>query len=164
VLKMIVTNIQKGKSEMELAMDPKLITWDNVMIVEELVGEGETAHWLETECENPCFNKKYAAMKCLGMVAYRLLMRDSGPPIMAFLPSTITDSSGSPQLLLSLNDCEGGTDYLKRQKSTSSENRGRISTTMISAGVPYPLCRFVVDLLGGECSDGLLFRSDTSFD
>jgi ATP-dependent RNA helicase DDX31/DBP7 len=35
---------------------------------------------------------------------------------------------------------------------------------MIGAGVPYPLCRFVVDLLGGECSDGLLFRSDSSFE
>ena len=35
---------------------------------------------------------------------------------------------------------------------------------MINAGIPYPLCRFVVDLLGGECSDGLLFRSDKSFD
>ena len=45
-----------------------------------------------------------------------------------------------------------------------ANKQSRISNAMIDAGVPYPLCRFVVDLLGGECSDGLLFRSDNSFE
>jgi ATP-dependent RNA helicase DDX31/DBP7 len=42
--------------------------------------------------------------------------------------------------------------------------QGMLPSAMIDAEVPYPLCRFVVDLLGGECSDGSLFRSDNSFD
>ena len=36
---------------------------------------------------------------------------------------------------------------------------------MINSGVPFPLCRFVIDLIGGESCDGLLFlfRSNVSY-
>eukprot|EP00956_Cyclotella_meneghiniana_P010248 scaffold14139_cov74-Cyclotella_meneghiniana.AAC.20 len=37
---------------------------------------------------------------------------------------------------------------------------------MMNAGVPYPFCRFIIDLLGGEDrvdADGILFRNDNAF-
>ena len=175
VPKMIVTNIKDGKAEMAVAIDPKLVTTDNLMVHHSL-DEGETIHFIKDSTDDingfhfDNQTSKYAAMKALGMVGYEILMRGNGPPIMAFLPSTRIDSSGQPQLLLSLDDyddtCEQNPDreQTKRQRASDLNNQGRISAAMIEAGVPYPLCRFVVDLLGGECSDGLLYRSDRSFD
>ena len=172
VLKMVVTNMKNGKAEMDLAVDPKLITSDNLLVQNSIEG-GETIYFLHNDTEDSGFEKlniKYGAMKALGMVTYEMLMRGKGPPIQAFLPSTRIASDGTPTLLLSLDDYDKNLDGMedreqaKRQRASMANKQSRISAAMVDAGVPYPLCRFVVDLLGGECSDGLLFRSDDSFE
>ena len=174
VLKMVVTNVRHGKAEMDLAVDPKFITSDN-LVVQNSSEEGETIYFVQNVTADSDsslgeMNTKYGAMKALGMVAYEMLMRGAGPPIQAFLPSTRIASDGTPTLLLSLDDYDENVgksedrEQAKRQRASTVNKQGRISAAMVEAGVPYPLCRFVVDLLGGECSDGLLFRSDDSFE
>jgi hypothetical protein len=170
VQKVVITDIKDGKAELEVAVDPKLITSDN-LVLQQAVNEGETLDFVQCGAEDTASlsGQKYAAMKALGSVAYELLMRGSGPPIQAFLPSTATSSDGKARLLLCLDDYDEKTDdreQAKRQRAAGADanKQARISTAMIGSGVPYPLCRFVVDLLGGECSDGLLFRSDSSFE
>ena len=178
VLKIVVTSVEKnGKAKMEVAVDPKYIVAENLM-VQRTQEEGDTLHFIKTDnaeginsrSTNDDPGKKYAAMRALGMVAYEALMRGTGPPIKSFLPSTMITSEGTPRLLLCLDDYdekpekpEGNQEKAKRLRATANK-QGRISAAMITAGVPYPFCRFVVDLLGGECSDGLLFRSDSSFE
>ena len=178
VLKTIVTSVEDGKAKMEVAMDPKFIATENLM-VQHTRKDRDTLHFIKmdnTEYINTSSatiddqGKKYAAMKALGMVAYEVLMRGAGPPINSFLPSTMITSEGTPRLLLSLDDYaeqpgkrEDNEEQAKRLRTTANK-QSRISGAMITASVPYPLCRFVVDLLGGECSDGLLFRSDSSFE
>lgn len=173
VLQMIVTEVKDRKAEMELAIDPKFITAENILVMHHSIEEGETASFIETGADHyPHANdltRKYEAMKALGSVVYELLMRGCGPPVHAFFEHTVMNSNGSTELLLSINDKgeksdKEDADDSKRHKSASNENHGRLSAAMIGAGVPYPLCRFVVDLLGGECSDGLLFRADNSFE
>ena len=174
VLKMVVTSVRDGKAEMDLAVDPKFISSDN-LVVQNTTEEGETIYFMKNHTEGSGsslgeLNTKYGAMKALGMVSYEMLMRGKGPPIQAFLPATRISSDGTPTLLLSLEDYDDASDksgdreQAKRQKASMANKQSRISSVMIDAGVPYPLCRFVVDLLGGECSDGLLFRSDNSFE
>jgi hypothetical protein len=85
---------------------------------------------------------------------------------MTFLPSSNTQSEGTAELMLTLDDSQNFDDdsgQAKRPRA-SDRNQGRLSSAMINVGVPYPLCRFVVDLLGGDCSNSLLFRSDNSFE
>ena len=174
VLKMVVTNVRHGKAEMDLAVDPMFITSDN-LVVQNSTEEGETIYFVQNVTDDSDsslgeMNTKYAAMKALGIVVYEMLMRGAGPPIQAFLPSTRIASDGTPTLLLSLDDYDKNVDksedreQAKRQRASTVNKQCRISAAMVNAGVPYPLCRFVVDLLGGECSDGLLFRSDNSFE
>jgi ATP-dependent RNA helicase DDX31/DBP7 len=171
VLKMIVTVMKNGEAGMEISVDPRFITAENLE-VNHSIDNGETLDFIHIEDHDQQqehlddTNWKYGAMKALGKVTYELLMRGDGPPIMAFLPSTITNSEGSAELLLNLDDCpnqSGSSEQVKRPRA-SDRNQGRLSSAMISTGVPYPLCRLVIDLLGGECSDGLLFRSDNSFE
>ena len=174
VLKMVVTNVRDGKAEMDLAVDPKFISSDN-LVVQNSTEEGETIHFVQDQPNDiglslGDLNTKYGAMKALGIVAYEMLMRGVGPPIQTFLPSTRISSGGTPTLLLSLDDYDdksdnsGDREQAKRQRASMANKQGKISAAMVDAGVPYPLCRFIVDLLGGECSDGLLFRSDNSFE
>ena len=174
VLNMVITNVKDGKAEMDVAVDPMSISSDNLVVQNSTEG-GESIQFVQNETSDSSsrlgeLNVKYGAMKALGMVAYEMLMRGAGPPIQAFLPSTRITSDGTPTLLLSLDDYDDSLDksdkreQAKRQRASAVNKQGRISAAMIDAGVPYPLCRFVVDLLGGECSDGLLFRSDNSFD
>ncbi|KAL3786625.1 hypothetical protein ACHAWO_004443 [Cyclotella atomus] len=170
VLKMIVTVMINGKAGLEVTTDPKLISVDNLVVTQSLE-EGESLHFVIDSdmvglpANDVDMKYKYGAMKALGTVAYELMMRGSGPPIMAFLPSTITNSDGTSELLLSLNETStrGNEGKTKRQRP-AGRMQGMLPSAMIDAEVPYPLCRFVVDLLGGECSDGSLFRSDNSFD
>ena len=178
VLKTIVTSVEDGKAKMEVAVDPKFIATENLM-VQRTRKEGDTLHFIKIDNSEDFHNsraiiddqgKKYAAMKALGVVAYEVLMRGAGPPIKSFLPSTMITSEGTPRLLLCLDDYDeklgktkGNQEQAKRLRATANK-QGRISAAMITANVPYPLCRFVVDLLGGECSDSLLFRSDSSFE
>jgi hypothetical protein len=167
VLKVIITEIRDGKAELEVAVEPDLITSDN-LVVHQTVNEGETLHFINSGTEDTaCLaGKKYAAMKALGSVAHELFVKGSLPPIQAFSPATATSSDGTPRLLLNLDDCDeksNESSQAKRPRAADANKQARISSTMLGAGVPYPLCRFVVDLLGGECSDGLLYRSDSSF-
>ncbi|KAL7520379.1 hypothetical protein ACHAWX_005315 [Stephanocyclus meneghinianus] len=174
VLKIIVTVVNSGKAEMVVAVHPNIITTENIMIHQSME-EGDAAHFIQTEHEessrlddDDSVSIKYRAMTALGIVAYELLMRGIGPPMLSFLPSTVTAQEGSTHPLLSVDEysrnAESEVDARSRMKrSRASDQQGRIANAMIEAGVPYPLCRFVIDLLGGECSDGLLFRSDNAF-
>lgn len=69
---------------------------------------------------------------------------------------------------LCLNDNDGecgqprGMDQMKRPRA-QDKSQGTIMNTMLNSRVPFPLCRLTVDHLGGESNDGLLFRSDNSF-
>ena len=170
VLKLVITEIANGKAAMEVAVDPKFITCDNLEVHQALDG-GESIHFIQSGKDDNTsllVNQKYPAMKALGVLAYELFMRGTGPNIQAFIPSTATSSDGTARLLLSLDDYDEKSDkaqdgeHNKRHRAHANK-QARISAAMIDAGVPYPLCRLTVDLLGGECSDGLLFRSDNSF-
>ena len=163
VLKIIVNVMKQDKSgvEMEVAFPPRLMTVDNIIVRQSDV-EGEAAFFVRNETVQDSKNmrdNKYAAMKALGCVAYQLLTRGHGPPISSLLCSM----ADSDRLSLSLDDHNGAPDrQLDRAKRQRAQQTGGITTAMLSAGVPYPLCRFTIDLLGGE--DGQLFRSDNSFE
>ena len=175
VLKVVVTDVKDGETEYVMGMDPKLITADNIM-VHQSAEDGETAHFLQSESDKnerlslDAAETKCSAMRAVGIICYCLLMRGMGPPIASFLPSTITDRDGETRLLLSLDDY-GLPDAPKRpfedrnqsKRPRANGNQGRIASAMTDVGVPFPLCRFVIDLLGGESSDGFIFRSDESF-
>eukprot|EP00804_Cyclotella_cryptica_P013328 CCRYP_005112-RC/>CCRYP_005112-RC protein AED:0.18 eAED:0.18 QI:308/1/1/1/0.83/0.57/7/3885/795 len=172
VLKTIISTVKAGKTEIVDTVHPDLITSENIM-VQHSAEDGETAHFLQTEIEGGSsleeLSKKYGAMKALGMVAYELVMKGDMPPVSFFLPSSLADMRGTAHLPLSIRgsvECFEATNQakVKLPRKAVDENEGRITTAMLNAGVPYPLCRFVVDLLGGECSDSLLFRSDVSFE
>ncbi|MFZ8905414.1 MAG: hypothetical protein ACO20I_15875, partial [bacterium] len=168
-----VMNPDKKEMDMEVSVDSQFMVLDNIM-VRQCVEVGEDAFFIQSDMEGRDFNlvmvgMKYSAMKAMGIVAYQLLMRGLGPPISAFLPSTVTGSDGTARLLLSLDDHDDSAAresnemvQAKRQRA-QDKSQGRLANVMVNSGVPYPLCRFTVDLLGGECSDGLLFRSDDSF-
>eukprot|EP00804_Cyclotella_cryptica_P007759 CCRYP_001367-RB/>CCRYP_001367-RB protein AED:0.13 eAED:0.13 QI:72/1/0.83/1/0.6/0.5/6/0/1635 len=172
LFKMIAPVVKNGSSEIEISINPKLIRVENIM-VQHLLEEGETAFFIHASIDNDAtLNKlatKYAAMKAFGIVAYEILMRGLGPPLSSFLSSTATTFEGAAQALLCIDDSANTIapdaqrqDHAKRQRSVDG-NQSSLTSAMIKGGVPYPLCRFVVDLLGGERSDGLLFRSDNSF-
>eukprot|EP00804_Cyclotella_cryptica_P028367 CCRYP_016428-RA/>CCRYP_016428-RA protein AED:0.11 eAED:0.11 QI:153/1/1/1/1/1/4/1078/1095 len=171
VLKTIISTVKSGKTEVVVTVHPDLITSENIM-VQYSAEDGETAHFIQTEIEGGSsleeLTKKYGAMKALGLVAYEILMRGDMPPVSVFLPSSLSDMRGTVHLPLSVRGsdecCEArNLAKIKVPRKAVDEYEGRITTAMLKAGVPYPLCQFVVDLLGGECSDGLLFRSDVSF-
>eukprot|EP00956_Cyclotella_meneghiniana_P010249 scaffold14139_cov74-Cyclotella_meneghiniana.AAC.21 len=112
-------NNGKKTTVMELAVDPKYIVAENIL-VQYTNEEGDTLHFIRTAddddnndnanntegattnedsaCNNDDEEKKYAAMKALGIIAYETVMRrgSSGhyPPIQSFLPSTIHTSGG----------------------------------------------------------------------
>eukprot|EP00804_Cyclotella_cryptica_P015426 CCRYP_008072-RE/>CCRYP_008072-RE protein AED:0.22 eAED:0.22 QI:0/0.83/0.85/1/0.83/0.71/7/53/1353 len=170
VLKTIVTTIKAGKAEMEVAIHPNLITADNI-VVHFSPDEGEAAYFIQTECRE-AFNladlvTKYHAMSALGMIAYQLFTRGGGPPLSSCQPA-VSDWVGHGRILCmdehgdATENAAEGSNRLKRQRALG-DDQCKINTTMIHSGVPYPLCRFVVDLIGGEGTDGLLFRSDSSF-
>jgi ATP-dependent RNA helicase DDX31/DBP7 len=176
VLKIVNATVKAGKTELVVAVHPDLITAENIM-VHDSAEEGETANFIETERKSVSslddLATKYGAMKALGMVAYELLMKGVGPPVSSFLPSALSDMGGTAHLPLSIRDIgecvESRADQMnqaarKVPRKEAAKHQGRITAAMINTGVPYPLCRFVVDLLGGELSDGLLLRSDNSFE
>ena len=129
----------------------------------------DNAHFARTESLNPDndpVEMKYEAMKALGVLTYELLTRGDGPPFSSYT-STLSEGR-SLQLLCITGDDEKAGDVSDnsvqpKRKKTSNHDAGGISSVMLSAGVPYPLIRFTLDLLGGESSDGVLFRSDDSF-
>jgi hypothetical protein len=47
VLKVIITEIRDGKAELEVAVEPDLITSDN-LVVHQTVNEGETLHFVNS--------------------------------------------------------------------------------------------------------------------
>eukprot|EP00804_Cyclotella_cryptica_P012670 CCRYP_020196-RE/>CCRYP_020196-RE protein AED:0.38 eAED:0.38 QI:664/1/0.5/1/0/0/2/0/265 len=169
---MIAPVVKNGNSEIEISINPKLIRVENIM-VQYLLEEEETAFFVHASIDNDAtlnnLATKYGAMKAFGIVAYEILMIGLGPPLSSFLSSTATTFEGAAQALLCIDDSENTNapdaerqDHAKRQRSVDG-NQSSLTSAMIKAGVPFPLCRFVVDLLGGERSDGLLFRSDNSF-
>ncbi|KAL3802092.1 hypothetical protein HJC23_010848, partial [Cyclotella cryptica] len=172
VLKTIVTVMQSGKAEMDVAVHPELITVENIM-VDHSLEDGETAHFLQTESEDHSFldgvATKYEAMKALGIVSYELLMKGSGPLIATFLPSALAPPRDVGRLKLcsdDLDDTNASDRHQKRKvpRSALDGNPVGITAAMLNAGVPYPLCRFTIDLLGGESSEGMVFRDDSAFD
>jgi hypothetical protein len=165
ILKMIVAAEQDGDiDDMLVDLDPKLITVENIIVVNE-----DNAYFARTESLNPDndpVEMKYEAMKALGVLTYELLTRGDGPPFSS-CTSTLSESR-SLQLLCITGDDEKAGDVSDnsvqpKRKKNSNHDAGGISSVMSSAGVPYPLIRFTLDLLGGESSDGVLFRSDDSF-
>ena len=165
ILKMIVAAEQDGDiDDMLVDLDPKLITVENIIVVNE-----DNAYFARTESLNPDndpVEMKYEAMKALGVLTYELLTRGDGPPFSSYT-STLSEGR-SLQLLCITGDDEKAGDVSDnsvqpQRKKTSNHDAGGISSVMLSAGVPYPLIRFTLDLLGGESSDGVLFRSDDAF-
>jgi hypothetical protein len=110
VLKMIVTVVKNGEAEMEISVDPRFVTTDN-LVVNRSIETGETINFIRSDMFDQeqqdhldSTRWKYEAMKALGIVAYELLMRGDGPPIMTFLPSPNTQSEGAAELMLTLDD------------------------------------------------------------
>ena len=153
VLKCIATVMKdKARMEMEAAVPPSIVVLDNI-VVQQSIEEGEAAFFVHNETQDSMVvtsEMKYALMKAVGVVSYQLLMGGTGPPISSL--------DGTERQIIH------GTDQAKRPRAQEDRNQGRITSAMLHAGVPYPLCRFTVDLFGGECNGDALFRSDNSFE
>lgn len=113
--------------------------------------------------------KKYAAMHAFARIAYEVCMMGNGPSLPG-IPSSELNMS----IALSLKDERGacGIDdeedeilemISKSYRKTESEdsNYGGVMPAMVDAGIPFPLRRFISDLLCDE--HGGVFRSEHSF-
>ena len=151
VLKSIVTVMKdKAHMEMEAAVLPNILALDNI-VVQQSAEYGEAAFFIQNEIQDSKIDSseiKYKLMKAMGVVAYQLFMGGTGPPISSL--------DGTERQIAHI------TDQAKRPRA-KDRSQGRIANAMLDSGVPYPLCRFTVDLLGGECNGDASFRNDNSF-
>ena len=171
-----------GNNEYELCIHPELIIAENVIILE----GGETAAFVLRDQDvfhsnaghDSMFDDaatKYAAMHALGEISYELFMQGKGPPISKFCSSTDSVArANSLSNAMSINDSNPANDdtideneilnlLRKNPRKTLDKESSGIASAMSEAGVPFPLCRFVSDLLDGYDSACGLFRSDVAF-
>lgn len=111
--------------------------------------------------------KKYDAMDALGRIAYEMCMRGNGPSVAEFFTTEETGANSNTKsenilsTAIDINDSEGDSNdeemimemLSKNARTTTSEDRdggGGLVSTMLDAGVPFPMCRFVSDLLDGR--------------
>lgn len=168
--------------EDQISIHPKLIVIANVIvctpntwvgerpcegIFADFVGWGDSNHCDKDETWN-----KYLAMDALGRMAYEICMMGESPCVFKSTTPKASKTVTSLSNALSLHD--GATDandveveiidmLRKSSRTTTSEEMdgsGLISI-MLDAGIPFPLCRFVSDLMDDDY--GGVFRSEHSF-
>jgi len=150
---------------------------------------GDSIFYNNEDDEDNNRRKKYLAMDALGRMAYEMFMLGGGPSVFKFRSKS--RGSGTMNILsnaLSIHDRETtspGDDHAankaddideedeiinmlrKNPRTTTSEENDNsgIMSTMLDANVPFPLCRFVSDLLDDDDDDHeMLFgRSERSF-
>lgn len=127
------------------------------------------------ECNEDETNK-YSAMHAFARIAYAMCMMGDGPTFPDSPRRNITSSETSISTALRLNDdadddADGGVDeeveimdmIRKQYRVAESEeiNDSGFISAMTNAGIPFPMRRFISDLLGDE--RGNVFRSDRAF-
>ncbi len=115
---------------------------------------------------------KHLALYALGSIAFTMCMMGDGPSTYQLnFPHENGTSETSASAALSLSDTlvvaeedEILLDLIRKKfrTTTSKENNcSGLKSAMLNAGIPFPFCRFVSDLL--DNGHGQLFRSDYSF-
>ena len=187
---LVSNNIMVPKNDEIINIHPNFIRVENILVKESISvldgSEELTADFVE--CGDSIFSamdetrKKYLAMDALGRVAYELVMRGEGPSVHKFCPDPRKSggTSRNEGIILSkaLNINDGATEeesnnntedlddildmFRKNPRGITSENdRTGITSAMLEANVPFPLCRLISDLLDDE--DAMLGRSEQSF-
>jgi len=176
-----------GNCDEQVAVHPNFITVSNVTVSEtttmfthdddktisaDFVQFGDSIYFDESGEDET--RKKYLAMDALGRLAYEMIMLGERPSVDNFCSqeSSATEASISNSLSIHDQTQRGGTetadadnkiiDMLRKNPcmttSEGTDGRGLISI-MLDANLPFPLCRFISDLL----DDGSMFRSDHAF-
>ena len=187
---LVSNNIMVPRNDEIINIHPNFIRVENILVKESISvldgSEELTADFVE--CGDSIFSamdetrKKYLAMDALGRVAYELVMRGEGPSVHKFCPDPRKSggTSRNEGIILSkaLNINDGATEeesknntedlddildmFRKNPRGITSENdRTGITSAMLEANVPFPLCRLISDLLDDE--DAMLGRSEQSF-
>lgn len=160
-------------------VSPASITGKNIVVTRtSTMGGGDCADFISLEqssmngeSKEVVSDTKYDIMNSLGIIAYELFMHGERPPV----SSAPSNRDKSDALTLNGGDHYNGEskhaneddkilDILRKTPRTTLEkDTSGITAIMLDAGVPYPLCTLVADLLDGNGCDGGLFRSDNSF-
>eukprot|EP00970_Alexandrium_tamarense_P009155 scaffold1803_cov195-Alexandrium_tamarense.AAC.31 len=176
LLHSLVLKIVGGKRSEGVGIDPIYIKTDNVMVLNSM-GDKEVAYFIRNgqtsgfgfELSVYGSTEKYAAMNAFGKIAYAILMRGERP-LSSRGDTGSTAISTASRIQDSINEANGRergvaseTEPIKVRRTSTEGKSANFTSGMIDAGVPYPLCRFVADLMGGDGDDGGIFRSDDSF-
>ena len=158
---------------------PEFITIDNVMVHEHTQTQNISASFVEWR-DSIAFVKggndealnNRLALSTLGTMAYAMCMMDNRPRMNRFsFPTDIGTSESSISDALGLSDKDNLvhdedeiSDLIRKNfRTTTSEAKdyGGHTAALLDAGIPFPLCRFVSDLL--DNGHGQMFRSHYSF-
>lgn len=143
---------------------------DCIEISADLVGYGDTT--LFTQGSKDETRKKYMAMYALGRIAYAMCMMEDGLTLNSLSFQSGNETELSLSYIMNIHDKSNATideedeiiGILRRNShihSPEEKDSGGLISVMLDAGVPFPLCRFVADLLDNE--HGSVFRSEYSF-
>jgi hypothetical protein len=171
-------------SDDEISVHPKFINSANVIVRDpkmragyntcegisaDFVGRGDSKfinHGDDDETRNT-----YLSMNALGRIAYMMCMMEDGPSAFKGAPpnASLTDTIVSNALCLDYSVTDAGDiddeiiDMLRKnyRTNTSKEMEKSGLLVMVDAGIPFPLCRFVSDLMDDH--RGGVIRSDNSF-
>lgn len=179
-----------GSDEEKILVHPNFISIANVMVCDQteavgsnkeqcreisadFVGYGDTTAIFKDRVEDET-RKKYLAMFALGRLAYAMCMMEDGPSSYTSFSVQSGGNATESSLSNTMNIHDNGNaaideedeiiDILRRNShihtSEEKDSGGHISV-MLDAGIPFPLCRFVADLL--DNGHGSVFRSEYSF-
>jgi hypothetical protein len=173
-----------GVDDEKILVHPNFISIANVVVCEQmeaavsdnectaisadLVGCGD----IFTEKGGGETQKKYLAMYALGRIAYAMCMMEDGQCL-----DTISFQSGiasESSLSNTIKNQDKGNAVIDEEDEIISilqrsshlhtfeeKDSGDLVSVMLDAGIPFPLCRFVADLLDDK--HGSIFRSEHSF-
>ena len=164
----------------DIVIHPNFITVENIALRETISQGADDISGDFVECGDSIFShiqldetrKKYLAMDALGRVAYEMFMMGEGPSVVQFCPKKEDNAAAAKETsmsnALSMNDTTNSVEedilemFRKNPRTITSEaDSTGITSAMLEANVPFPLCRFVADLMDDE--DAMLGRSEQSF-
>ncbi|KAL7430231.1 hypothetical protein ACHAXH_004516 [Discostella pseudostelligera] len=140
---------------------------------------GSSSPSLHSEINEDGIENMHAAMHAFARIAYEMCTMGIGPSFPAVPPRTVTSSETDMSISLSLKDVNGGAggtddddddeeeellDMMRksfRVTETKDSSNAEFMSAMDDAGIPLPMKRFIVDLMGDEHAG--IFRSEHSF-
>jgi len=190
VRKIVGEHNRKDANDDEVIIHPNFITTENVIVTEngvelsaDFVERGDSIFFDDKRGEDET-RKKYLAMNALGRIAYDMCMPEDGPSVPTFcsrkasadtrcdsiqnlrtqivsLPSNALSTQGKEDVTFDEEDVI--MNLLKNPCTTTSEDKDSsgLASTMLDANIPFPLVRFISDLLDNE--HNRMFRTDHSF-